>query len=145
MGGITMNERDFPNTKTIIKRSLILWGVIFAIITLAVGINYCKSYISWKSIFEITYIGTMENYDEKSYGREYTIYNATNEVYDIETIYIEVSDAHKTYKIPYEVHITLQPHETEDFILLYKNIGEFFGKDTYSCNPVIKGLKYNKK
>lgn len=140
-----MDERDFPSTKTIIKRSLILWGMIFAIIALAVGINCYKKYISWKNIFEITYVGAAENYDGESYGREYAIYNTTNEVYDIETIYIEVSDAHKTYKIPYETYITLQQHETENFILSYEKIGKFFGEKSYACSPVIKGFGYKKK
>lgn len=139
-----MEEKDFPSTKEIIKRSLVLWGIIFAVIGIIFGINYYKKHISWKNIFEITYIGTTEDIYGKLTGREYAIYNNTNDTYDITKIYIEVSDAHKTYKIPYEIFITLQPHGTEDITLLYSKIGEFFEKESYSCNPVIKGFEYKK-
>lgn len=140
-----MMDKEFPSTKEIIKRSLILLGIIFAIIGIVFGLNYYKRYVSWKSIFEITYIGTEENIYGKSNGREYEIYNNTNDTFEITTIYIEVIDAHKTYKIPYEIHISLQPHETEDMIFLYSKIGEFFGKESYLCNPVVKGFDYKKK
>ncbi len=140
-----MNERELPSTKEIIKRSLILWGIIFVVIGVAFGINYYKKYVSWKSIFEITYIGTTEDIYGKSNGREYTVCNNTNDTYEITTIYIEVINAHKTYKIPYETHIFLQPHEIEDITLLYSKIGDFFEKESYSCNPVIKGFEYKKK
>lgn len=140
-----MTDKKFPSTKEIIKRSLILWGIIFAIIGIIFWINYYKKYVSWKGIFEIAYIGASEDIYGKSSRKQFTIYNNTNDTYEIITIYIEVRDAHKTYKIPYKVWITLQPHETEEFTLLYSKIGEYFGKESYSCNPVVKGFEYKKK
>lgn len=140
-----MDEIENVSTKETIKRSMILVGIIIVIIFIAMGISYYKKNISWKSIFEITYIGVSENIYGESQGREYTIFNDSNDTYEITTIYIEVSDAHKTYKIPYETYISLQPHETEDIILLYTKIGEFFGKESYSCTPTVKGFEYKKK
>lgn len=140
-----MDEMENLSTKEIIKRCVILAGIILVIIFIAMGVSYYKKNISWKSIFEITYIGTNENIYGESNGRKYTIFNNSNDTYEITAIYIEISDAHKTYKITYETHISLQPHETEDFILLYSKIGEYFGKDSYSCTPVVKGFEYEKK
>lgn len=140
-----VTDKGFTSMKEIIKRSLILWGIIFAIIGIVSGLNYYKRYVSWKSVFEITYIGAVQDIYGKSNGREYIIFNDSNDTYEITAIYIEVSDAHKTYKIPYETNIFLQPHETEDMTLLYSKIGDFFEKESYSCNPVIRGFEYKKK
>lgn len=140
-----MEYKEVISTKEIIKRTIVLVGIFLMIFLICFGTNYYKKYSSWKKVFEITYIGTEENTQGKTNGRKYIIFNNTNNTYEITVVYIEVSDVHKTYKIPYETHISLQPHETEEMILLYSKIGEFFGKDSYSCSPVIKGFQYEKR
>lgn len=134
-----MDEMENVSTKEIIERTMILMGIIIAIIFIAIGINYYRKIYLGK-VFLITYIEVSENIYGESDGIKYTIYNNTNDTYEITEIYIEVSDTHKTYKIPYKVWITLQPHETEDFTLLYSEIGGCFGKDSYSCTPVVKRI-----
>lgn len=139
-----MNE-ELPSTKTIIKRSAILLCVFIAFVGIAFSAKHYNNYVSWKNRFELSYVGTVQNYEGEAYGREYRIQNKTNNTYEIQTIYIKVEDAHDTYTIPYDVYITLRPHEEEIQKFSYSKIGEYFGKEFHSCDFVIKGIEYEKR
>lgn len=136
---------ELPSTKTIIKRSAILLCVVIAFVGIAFSAKHYNNYASWKNRFVLSYVGTVQNYEWKTYGREYLIQNKTNNTYEIQTIYIKVEDAHDTYTIPYDVYITLRPHEEETQTFLYSKIGEYFGKESYSCDFVVKGIDFKKK
>lgn len=139
-----MNE-ELPSTKTIVKRSVILLCVVIAFVGIVFSVKHYNNYVSWENKFELLYVGTVQNYEGKTYGREYRIQNKTNNTYEIQTIYIKVEDAHGTYAIPYDVYITLRQHEEEAQKFLYSKIGEYFGKESYSCDFVIKGIDFKKK
>ena len=140
-----MEKNNLPSTKVIVKRVLVLIGIMCLIALFTAGIKYYQRNVSWNRSFTLTYIGTEENSQGHSMGRNYQIYNVTNNVYEITCIYIEVSDAHKKYTVPYKVHITMQPHTEEEQIFWYTKIGEYFGKEEYACNFVIKGFDYKKR
>lgn len=140
-----MEQNNLPSTKVIVKRVLALIGIICLIVLLTAGIKYYQRNVSWNKLFVLTYIGTEENTQGHSMGRKYQIYNDSNNVYEIDCIYIEVSDAHEKYIVPYEVHITLQPHSEKEEIIRYTRIGEYFGVEEYPCNFVIKGFDYKKR
>lgn len=140
-----MEQNNLPSTKVILKRALVLIGVICLILFGVAGIKYYQRNVSWNKLFVLTYIGTEENSQGHSTGKRYQIYNDTNNVYEITCTYIEVSDAHKKYIVPYDVHIILQPHAEEEEIFRYTRIGEYFGVEEYPCNFVIKGFDYKKR
>lgn len=140
-----MEEMNLPSTKTIIKRVLLLMVLVCSIVLLITGIRYYRRNVSWKGIFNLTYLGVETDRQGYSIGGSYQIYNNTNNVYDIDCIYLEVSDAHRTYTIPYEVYITLQPHSEKTELFRYTEIGDYFGADKYLCEFVIKGFDYEKR
>lgn len=134
-----MSDLDMPYTKTIIKRVVVLLIIIILLALSVFCADYYKSRVAWKNLFDLSYLGSSD------IGYEYELENKTNSSYSASTVYIKISDAHRDYIIPYDTVITLHPHGTKSFVITYKKLGEYFGKEEYHATLYIAGFEYEKK
>lgn len=135
-----MNERDFPSTKTIIKRSLILWGAVFAIIAVFFLISHKPKTKEWTyELLEEEFGGIVEvNYAELRdclkllSEEEYMVCGYIRELGSYEFMghdisHVEIADSKMENKYKNNLYVGCKPFDLKDL-----SVGDFvYAKGTF--------------